>query len=194
MGSNSMVCQGGLENSSQLTLIGVYIVDCGREDLYSSRGFSAPHLSGYRRPLLPPSCSITPLKYPASSACSVPSMAYMALTCFNLFIGINGSTATFMLELVSDQVGPRKAGPWSLTHLLLPSPVQKQQKVSRIPKQVFLIFPHFCWGWGLVDTVHNQPMADAFERFGENFPAGGEVPAKNQLYREGTNSRPQEEN
>ncbi|KAM5307274.1 LOW QUALITY PROTEIN: phospholipid-transporting ATPase ABCA7 [Glossophaga mutica] len=109
-------------------------------------------------------CSVTPLTYPASSSCSVPSMACVALTCFNLFIGINGSTATFMLELVSDQKG---------------------KKVSRILKQVFLIFPHFCRvGSGLVDTVRNQAMADAFERFGDRqFQSSlcGEVVGKNLL-------------
>uniref|UniRef100_A0A668A4A9 P-type phospholipid transporter n=1 Tax=Myripristis murdjan TaxID=586833 RepID=A0A668A4A9_9TELE len=33
---------------------------------------------------------------------------------------------------------------------------------------VFLIFPHFCLGRGLIDMVKNQAMADALERFGEN--------------------------
>lgn len=65
--------------------------------------------------------------------------------------------------------------------------------MSRILKQVFLIFPHFCLGRGLIDMVRNQAMADAFERFGENFPLDGEVPAKNQLYRVGTNSSTQKE-
>ena len=51
--------------------------------------------------------------YPASFFFSMPSMAYVVLTCFNLFIGINGSMATFVLELFSDQVGPDKAGPWA---------------------------------------------------------------------------------
>ncbi|MBV99631.1 ATP-binding cassette sub-family A member 7, partial [Eschrichtius robustus] len=78
-------------------------------------------------------------------------MAYVVLTCFNLFIGINGSTATFVLELFSDH---------------------KLQEVSWILKWVFLIFPHFCLGWGLIDMVRNQAMADASERLGENFPPG----------------------
>lgn len=50
--------------------------------------------------------------------------------------------------------------------------------MSRILKQVFLIFPHFCLGRGLIDMVRNQAMADAFERLGENFPLGEGVPAK----------------
>ena len=41
----------------------------------------------------------------------MPSMAYMVLTCISLFISINGSMATFVLELFSDQVGPDKVGP-----------------------------------------------------------------------------------
>ncbi|CAH6779324.1 phospholipid-transporting ATPase ABCA7 [Phodopus roborovskii] len=90
--------------------------------------------------------SITPLMYPASFFFSVPSTAYVVLTCINLFIGINSSMATFVLELLSDQ---------------------NLQEVSRILKQVFLIFPHFCLGRGLIDMVQNQAMADAFERLGD---------------------------
>lgn len=55
-------------------------------------------------PLCPSSWSITPLMYPASFLFSIPSTAYVALTCINLFIGINGSVATFVLELFVDQV------------------------------------------------------------------------------------------
>ncbi|KAM9103951.1 LOW QUALITY PROTEIN: phospholipid-transporting ATPase ABCA7 [Megaptera novaeangliae] len=107
--------------------------------------------------------SITPLMYPASFFFSMPSMAYVVLTCFNLFIGINGSTATFVLELFSDQ---------------------KLQEVSWILKWVFLIFPHFCLGWGLIDMVRNQAMADASERLGDGqfqSPLRWEVVGKNLL-------------
>lgn len=62
--------------------------------------------------------------------------------------------------------------------------------MSRILKQVFLIFPHFCLGRGLIDMVRNQAMADAFELLGENFSPGGEVPNKSQSYSAGTNSSP----
>lgn len=48
--------------------------------------------------------SITPLMYPASFLFSVPSTAYVVLTSINLFIGINGSIATFVLELFVDEV------------------------------------------------------------------------------------------
>uniref|UniRef100_A0A671VMG5 P-type phospholipid transporter n=1 Tax=Sparus aurata TaxID=8175 RepID=A0A671VMG5_SPAAU len=86
--------------------------------------------------------SITPLMYPASFVFSVPSTAYVVLTSINLFIGINGSIATFVLELF---------------HL---------NEVNRILKKVFLIFPHFCLGRGLIDMAKNQAMADAFQRLG----------------------------
>ncbi|XP_072701331.1 phospholipid-transporting ATPase ABCA7 [Ciconia boyciana] len=90
--------------------------------------------------------SITPLMYPASFLFSIPSTAYVALTCINLFIGINGSVATFVLELFVDQ---------------------NLNNINRVLKKVFLIFPHFCLGRGLIDMVKNQAMADAFERFGD---------------------------
>ncbi|XP_029421324.1 ATP-binding cassette sub-family A member 7 isoform X3 [Nannospalax galili] len=107
--------------------------------------------------------SITPLMYPASFFFSVPSTAYVVLTCINLFIGINSSMATFILELLSDQ---------------------NLQEVSRILKQVFLIFPHFCLGRGLIDMVRNQAMADAFERLGDKqfqSPLHWEITGKNLL-------------
>uniref|UniRef100_A0A8C9TPQ4 P-type phospholipid transporter n=1 Tax=Scleropages formosus TaxID=113540 RepID=A0A8C9TPQ4_SCLFO len=85
--------------------------------------------------------SITPLMYPASFIFNVPSTAYVVLTSVNLFIGINGSIATFVLELFTDQV---------LGLNLL----------------VFLIFPHFCLGRGLIDMAKNQAMVDAFQRLG----------------------------
>ncbi|XP_068012331.1 phospholipid-transporting ATPase ABCA7 isoform X1 [Melanerpes formicivorus] len=105
--------------------------------------------------------SITPLMYPASFLFSIPSTAYVALTCINLFIGINGSVATFVLELFVDQ---------------------KLNDINRILKKVFLIFPHFCLGRGLIDMVKNQAMADAFERFGDKrfvSPLSWELAGKN---------------
>ncbi|KAL8202962.1 UNVERIFIED_CONTAM: ATP-binding cassette sub- A member 1 [Gekko kuhli] len=91
--------------------------------------------------------SITPLMYPASFVFKIPSTAYVVLTSVNLFIGINGSVATFVLELFTNS---------------------KLNNINDILKSVFLIFPHFCLGRGLIDMVKNQAMADALERFGEN--------------------------
>ncbi|XP_044541272.1 phospholipid-transporting ATPase ABCA7 [Gracilinanus agilis] len=91
--------------------------------------------------------SITPLMYPASFLFSVPSTAYVILTCLNLFIGINGSMTTFVLELLSNE---------------------KLQYVNRVLKKIFLIFPHFCLGRGLIDMVRNQAMSDAFLYLGDD--------------------------
>ncbi|XP_041861136.1 phospholipid-transporting ATPase ABCA1 isoform X2 [Melanotaenia boesemani] len=89
--------------------------------------------------------SITPLMYPASFVFTVPSTAYVVLTSINLFIGINGSIATFVLELFIDE------------HL---------NRINNILKKVFLIFPHFCLGRGLIDMAKNQAISDAFQRLG----------------------------
>ncbi|XP_035280221.1 phospholipid-transporting ATPase ABCA1-like isoform X1 [Anguilla anguilla] len=91
--------------------------------------------------------SITPLMYPASFFFKIPSTAYVALTSVNILIGINGSISTFVMELFgNNEIGG----------------------INDILKNVFLIFPHFCLGRGLIDMVKNQAMADALERFGEN--------------------------
>lgn len=65
--------------------------------------------------------AITPMMYPASFIFSVPSTAYVVLTCINLFIGINGSVATFIMELFDDDVSDKLSEKtnifWSATTL-----------------------------------------------------------------------------
>ncbi|XP_070711035.1 phospholipid-transporting ATPase ABCA1-like [Pempheris klunzingeri] len=91
--------------------------------------------------------SITPMMYPASFIFSVPSTAYVVLTCINLFVGINGSVATFVMELFDDD---------NVSH------------INDIVKQVLLIFPHFCLGRGLIDMAKNEAMGTLFSSFGED--------------------------
>lgn len=105
--------------------------------------------------------AITPMMYPASFLFSVPSTAYVVLTCINLFIGINGSVATFVMELLDDE---------NIT------------RINDIVKQVLLIFPHFCLGRGLIDMAKNQAMATLFSGFGEDRfkdPLGWDMVGKN---------------
>uniref|UniRef100_A0A8C9V6W6 ABC transporter domain-containing protein n=1 Tax=Scleropages formosus TaxID=113540 RepID=A0A8C9V6W6_SCLFO len=90
--------------------------------------------------------SITPMMYPASFVFSVPSTAYVVLTSINLFIGINGSVATFVMELFDDKVGT----------------------TGYLAHAVLLIFPHFCLGRGLIDMARNQAMATLYLNFGED--------------------------
>ncbi|XP_076852845.1 phospholipid-transporting ATPase ABCA1-like [Brachyhypopomus gauderio] len=87
------------------------------------------------------------MMYPASFIFSVPSTAYVVLTCVNLFIGINGSIATFIMELFDDP---------NITN------------INNIVKQVLLIFPHFCLGRGLIDMAKNQAMATLFSSLGQD--------------------------
>ncbi|XP_014738361.1 PREDICTED: ATP-binding cassette sub-family A member 7 [Sturnus vulgaris] len=123
-------------------LLVIFIFLCFQQESY----VSSANLPSLVLLLLLYGWSITPLMYPASFLFSIPSTAYVALTCINLFIGINGSVATFVLELFVDQ---------------------NLNDINRVLKKVFLIFPHFCLGRGLIDMVKNQAMADAFERFGD---------------------------
>ncbi|XP_060722830.1 retinal-specific phospholipid-transporting ATPase ABCA4 isoform X1 [Tachysurus vachellii] len=91
--------------------------------------------------------SVTPMMYPMSYVFSVPSTAYVSLSCINLFIGINSSAITFILELFENN-----------RSLLL---------FNEGLKKVLLIFPHFCLGRGLIDLAMNQAVTDVYARFGE---------------------------
>uniref|UniRef100_H3C1X8 P-type phospholipid transporter n=1 Tax=Tetraodon nigroviridis TaxID=99883 RepID=H3C1X8_TETNG len=122
---------------------------------------SPPNLPALVLLLLMYGWSSTPLMYPASFIFSVPSTAYVVLTCINLFIGINGSMATFVMELLDDD---------NIAH------------INDIVKQVLLIFPHFCLGRGLIDMAKNQAMATLFLGFGEDRfkdPLGWDMVGKN---------------
>ncbi|KAG1680699.1 ATP-binding cassette sub-family A member 1 [Nymphon striatum] len=87
-----------------------------------------------------------PLMYPASYIFKVPSSAFVALASANLFIGIVTTVATFVLELFKED--------------------QELQDISAVLRIVFLIFPHFCLGRGLIDMATNQLASDALEKFG----------------------------
>ncbi|XP_029466633.1 ATP-binding cassette sub-family A member 1-like [Rhinatrema bivittatum] len=91
--------------------------------------------------------SVTPLMYPSSFLFSIPSTAYVVLTSVNMFIGINGSVATFVLEMFKDE---------------------NLNNINDVLKKILLIFPHFCLGRGLIDMARNQAIATAFSRFGED--------------------------
>uniref|UniRef100_A0A8D0GAH8 ABC transporter domain-containing protein n=1 Tax=Sphenodon punctatus TaxID=8508 RepID=A0A8D0GAH8_SPHPU len=91
--------------------------------------------------------AVIPMMYPASYLFSVPSTAYVALSCMNLFIGVNSSAITFILELFENNA------------TLL--------KFNKTLKNVLVIFPHFCLGRGLIDLAVNQAVTDVYARFGE---------------------------
>uniref|UniRef100_A0AAQ4RHZ0 P-type phospholipid transporter n=1 Tax=Gasterosteus aculeatus aculeatus TaxID=481459 RepID=A0AAQ4RHZ0_GASAC len=124
-------------------LIVIFIFLCFQQKAY----VSPPNLPALILLLFFYGWAITPMMYPASFIFSVPSTAYVVLTCINLFIGINGSIATFVLELFDDD---------------------NVSRINDIVKNVLLIFPHFCLGRGLIDMAQNQAMATLFSGFGED--------------------------
>ncbi|KAM4720611.1 retinal-specific phospholipid-transporting ATPase ABCA4 isoform 1-T1 [Rhinophrynus dorsalis] len=91
--------------------------------------------------------SVIPMMYPASYLFNVPSTAYVALSCMNLFIGINSSAITFILDLFENN--------------------RSLLKFNERLKDLLLIFPHFCLGRGLIDLAMNQAVTDVYARFGE---------------------------
>ncbi|XP_078506456.1 retinal-specific phospholipid-transporting ATPase ABCA4 [Lissotriton helveticus] len=91
--------------------------------------------------------SVIPMMYPASYLFNVPSTAYVALSCINLFVGINSSAITFILDLFENN------------RALL--------KFNERLKDVLIIFPHFCLGRGLIDLALNQAVTDVYAKFGE---------------------------
>ncbi|KAM9790018.1 retinal-specific phospholipid-transporting ATPase ABCA4-like [Neosynchiropus ocellatus] len=93
--------------------------------------------------------SVTPMMYPMSYLFSVPSTAYVSLSCINLFIGINTSVVTFILELFENNRSLLTFNEWL--------------------KKLLLVFPHFCLGRGLIDMAMNQAVTDVYARFGEEY-------------------------
>ncbi|XP_074544605.1 retinal-specific phospholipid-transporting ATPase ABCA4-like [Halichoeres trimaculatus] len=91
--------------------------------------------------------SVTPMMYPMSYLFSIPSTAYVSLSCINLFIGINSSAITFILELFENNRSLLAFNEWL--------------------KKGLLVLPHFCLGRGLIDMAMNQAVTDVYARFGE---------------------------
>ncbi|XP_041064203.1 retinal-specific phospholipid-transporting ATPase ABCA4 [Carcharodon carcharias] len=117
---------------------------------FNKKAYTSPkNLPAFIALLLLYGWAVTPLMYPASFVFSVPSTAYVALSCINLFIGINGSAATFVLELFEND--------------------RALQMFNKMLKNILIIFPHFCLGRGLIDMAMNQAVTDVYARFGEDF-------------------------
>ncbi|KAM6977694.1 retinal-specific phospholipid-transporting ATPase ABCA4-like [Aplochiton taeniatus] len=93
--------------------------------------------------------SVTPMMYPMSYVFSEPSTAYVSLSCINLFIGINSSAITFILDLFE-----------STTTMYM---------CNQLLKKILLIFPHYCLGRGLIDMAMNHAVHEVYARFGEDY-------------------------
>lgn len=93
-----------------------------------------------------------PMMYPASFIFDIPSTAFVVLASGNLFIGVVSTIATFILEVMDDQ---------------------ELQDIADILKKVFLIFPHYCLGRGLMDMATNHLAVESLQKFGlsvERYP------------------------
>ena len=80
--------------------------------------------------------SMTPLMYPFNWMFSTPSTAYVALICGNLLTGLTCTLSTFILESFGSN--------------------ENLVKTSDALKQIFLIFPNYCLGRGLMDIAKNE--------------------------------------
>ncbi|XP_062920691.1 retinal-specific phospholipid-transporting ATPase ABCA4 [Mobula hypostoma] len=132
-------------NYSVTTIMVILIFIGFRKKAYTS----SQNLPAFVALLLLYGWAVTPMTYPASFVFSVPSTAYVALSCINLFIGINGSAVTFILDLFENSRG--------------------LQMFNSMLKNVLLVFPHFCLGRGLIDMAMNQAVTEVYARFGEDF-------------------------
>ena len=78
--------------------------------------------------------AVTPMLYPSCLFMSTPSTAFVLLACFNLFIGSATTIATYVIDML------QRDDP-----TLIP--------VNNVLKHVFLIFPQYCFGRGLVNMA-----------------------------------------
>ncbi|XP_021369630.1 ATP-binding cassette sub-family A member 2-like isoform X2 [Mizuhopecten yessoensis] len=91
--------------------------------------------------------SITPVMYPASFLFKEPSTAYICLIVINLFTGITCIVCSFLLEIFSYDKDLNRI------HLIL--------------KDVFLMFPNYCLGRGLMDIAFNEYKNEFFFKTGQ---------------------------
>ncbi|XP_053393737.1 ATP-binding cassette sub-family A member 2-like isoform X2 [Mercenaria mercenaria] len=91
--------------------------------------------------------SMTPVMYPASFFFKEPSTAYIFLIVINLFTGITCIVSSFLLEIFSYD--------------------KALDKAHKIMKDVFLIFPNYCLGRGLMDIAFNQYKNEFYFKTGQ---------------------------
>ncbi|CAL1298938.1 unnamed protein product [Larinioides sclopetarius] len=106
---------------------------------------SVDNIAGFTLLLFLYGWSSIPLMYPTTYLFKVPSSAFVALACLNVFIGIVTTLSTYILELFTDK---------------------ELRDIAGILKQVYLIFPHYCLGRGLMDLYSNQLASETLAKFG----------------------------
>ncbi|KAL4218636.1 ATP-binding cassette sub- A member 2 [Mactra antiquata] len=91
--------------------------------------------------------SITPMMYPASFIFKEPSVAYICLIVVNLFTGITCVISSFMLKLFDFDEGLSTANQFLST--------------------IFLIFPNYCLGSGMMSIALNQYENEYYSHVGQ---------------------------
>ncbi|XP_052825678.1 phospholipid-transporting ATPase ABCA7 isoform X2 [Octopus bimaculoides] len=92
--------------------------------------------------------AIIPMMYPFARFFDIPSTAFVALSCTNVFLGTITTLATFILEMLQNDD-------------------EELRYVNDILKKVFLLLPQYCFGRGLVQMAQDQLIYEISERFGE---------------------------
>ncbi|KAH0500847.1 Retinal-specific ATP-binding cassette transporter [Microtus ochrogaster] len=117
---------------------------------FQKKAYTSPdHLPALVALLMLYGWAVIPMMYPASFLFDVPSTAYVALSCANLFIGINSTAITFILELFENN--------------------QPLLRLNAMLRKLLVVFPHFCLGRGLVDLALSQAVTDVYAQFGEEY-------------------------
>lgn len=91
--------------------------------------------------------AITPMMYPFTFIFHEPSVAYIFLIVINLFTGITSIQGAFMLDLFSDN--------------------ETITGVRKIVGEIFLIFPNYCLGNGLMEIALNHYKNDFYSHTGQ---------------------------
>ncbi|XP_063962912.1 phospholipid-transporting ATPase ABCA1-like isoform X2 [Lytechinus pictus] len=90
--------------------------------------------------------AITPMTYPAAFVFKVPSTAYLSMACGNMLVGITTVTSTYILDYLGTDD-------------------QYLHNVNEVLKRVFLLFPPYCLGRGLMDMASNELKAQVLSEY-----------------------------
>nr|QUF59426.1 ATP-binding cassette transporter Abca2 [Brachionus angularis] len=91
--------------------------------------------------------SVSPLMYPLTFIFKEPSSAYIFLIVINLFTGITCVESSFLLQVFSFE--------------------QDLKFIYELMKTVFLIFPPYCLGRGLIDIAYNDYYNSFYTKTGQ---------------------------
>ncbi|XP_053380428.1 ATP-binding cassette sub-family A member 2-like isoform X1 [Mercenaria mercenaria] len=91
--------------------------------------------------------SVTPMMYPASFLFSEPSVAYICLIVVNLFTGITCVVSSVMLKQFAFD--------------------KDLSQINRILSNIFLVFPNYCLGDGMMSIAMNQYKNEYYSHIGE---------------------------